>query len=190
MPKPMTPVWEMNGTTLPIAIELPAQVYQGIGMVTSSHAFLERRIQEMLYDLMLLPDYPQGRVAFAYRSAPVLFKTICDLIVLWGFLKDSNLQPLEVKIRLRTNKRDQLAHGVWVKLPSNEIALNVSDGIVETAGGRHNCRFLPVPHLVPKEYYEQERINQIKVANSVEALRASLKPELDALLEKYRTLRS
>jgi hypothetical protein len=49
--------------TFPVLIELPANIYEGIGKIITAHALLENFVSETLFDLLTI-DYPEGRVAF------------------------------------------------------------------------------------------------------------------------------
>src|SRR5262245_36038281 len=79
----------------PPVVEIPDNVCLGIGRIIAAHAFLESRVQELLFDLMIMVDYPAGRVAFEYRSAPVLFQTARRLLAMWGIKPTADLQDLE-----------------------------------------------------------------------------------------------
>jgi len=63
----------------PTTIDLPPDVYSGIGKVVSAHAILENAVSEVVYELMNI-DYPEGRTAFSYRAASVQMTLIRKLL--------------------------------------------------------------------------------------------------------------
>ena len=62
--------------TYPIEIDLPLNIYKGIGKVLSAHAILEQLVSEIVFELMKV-DYKAGRTAFPYRAAST---TLADLL--------------------------------------------------------------------------------------------------------------
>jgi hypothetical protein len=189
------PVAAMQGGAFPLVIDLPPPYYEGIGKVASAHAILENRVQELLFDLMAV-DYPIGRVAFEYRHPAVLFGLVRRLLDLRGIqikqtlldvehdAKEQNLQEVEDEIRSHSRERDKLAHGVWLVMPNAQLALRVTEGQFTTEAGIHDRAFLPEPHLVPVPWFDWQRLLTLKTAKKISDVRAEVKPQIAALLEK------
>lgn len=185
---PLIPVTAMQGTMFPVVTQLPEHIHAGIGKVAYSHAFLEIRVQELVYDLMIMADYPPGRVVFEYRSAQVMFKTASELMAMWGIKPSSTFAKLEDEIKARAKERDVLVHSVWGQITPDEIGIRIAVDAVITPAGRHDRRYLPITYRVPDEYYEFVRQNTIQVALKVKALQDEIRPALQALRQKYSAL--
>jgi hypothetical protein len=182
---PILAISELQATQLPVAVDLPPEIYVGIGKVISAHAILENRVQELLFDLMIMADYPAGRVAFEYRAAPVMFGIARRLIVMWGVtVTCGDLHDLEEDIRSRTADRDRLAHNVWLGHESGVLVLRQSLGMTETERGRIDHSYLPVGVQVASEDFESMRSLILKTAQHVQAVQHEIKPRLEAIRQK------
>lgn len=183
MAKTKIPHSAMRGGTFPIALKLPSHINEGIGKVVAAHGVLENRVQELLFDLMKV-GYPQGRVAFEYRHPAQMFGIIRRLLDLWGIQVDANLEDFESEIRRRSRERDKLAHGVWVKLPSGDLGLRVTEGQIKTDAGIHDRAYLPEVQEVPEDYFKNTRTEIMATAIKVGDLQKVVKRALQALTEK------
>ena len=163
---PIMPIDKIGAASFPIVPDLPDNVYLGIGKVISAHAILENRIQELLFDLMVMADYPAGRVAFEYRSAQVLFGTVRRLLTLWGIKPVGNLNDLEADIKSRADDRDRLAHNIWLKY-GDGLRLRLAVGMSETPRGRLDHSFVPPAVTVGDEQYEKIRQEILETAMAV-----------------------
>jgi hypothetical protein len=154
--KKTLPVSAITGMSFPIASELPAATYEGIGKVIAAAAILEQQVSELLFDLIKC-EYPEGRVAFKYAGASTMFSTIRRLLDLQGIVPKIDVVALEKKIKDECVKpRDQLAHGVWIK-GEHGIALRITEGKLEHGGGMLDAAFKPPAFLVADNYYEGVR---------------------------------
>lgn len=185
---PILGISELQSRQMPVAVDLAPEIYSGIGKVISAHAILENRVQELLFDLMIMADYPAGRVAFEYRDAPVMFGIARRLIVMWGItVTCGDLHDLEEDIRSRTADRNRVAHNVWVGHESGVFVLRQSMGMTETDRGRIDHSYLPVGVRVAPEDFEAMRELSLKTAQHVQAVQHEIKPRLDAIrLERAR----
>src|SRR5262249_16919598 len=66
-----------------IVFDLPASTNEGIGKLIMTHAILETKVAELLYDLAEI-SYAAGRVSFGYRNAFDRFKTVIELLDMHG----------------------------------------------------------------------------------------------------------
>jgi len=169
----------MAGTSVPVVIDLPTCVYEGIGSVVHAHAILETALQELLFDLMKV-EYPAGRVVLRYQSGTERFKTIRKMLDLRGLTPSCNANELEKYIQICCDDRDQFAHGVWLKDPNGIIALRLTRGTFETPDGKADRSFKPEANVVPDDAYAAIRANILSTVRRV----YDLKQEVKALLSK------
>jgi hypothetical protein len=90
-------------TMLPVVIDLPQHILDGIGKILSLHAYMEWRLSLVIYSLLDI-DLPEGRIAWAYHAplsrakviqslfewngAPTNLKTIIKSIQEVGVVRD------------------------------------------------------------------------------------------------------
>lgn len=159
-------------TMFPIITDLPSPVYEGIGKVVSAHAFLETQVTELLFELSKI-DYPIGRVTLKYQAASERFKTIRKLLVLHGFSPpELKLNELSKQIEACCRARDELSHGVWVRVSDAKLALRLTKGDYETEDGTADRTFIPQAVGVPDTHYEQVRKTILVTAHAVDRLKA------------------
>jgi hypothetical protein len=178
--KPTLPVSISAAAMYSYVIDLPQNITEGIGLVVSAHAILETRVQELLFDLMVV-HYHAGRIAFAYRDPSVLFKTIVSLIVAWGIRPSIDAQKLAEEIGGHTRRRNELAHCIWIKLPDGSIALRLTEGNYDTADGTHSRATLPQPFVPPKNYFSSTREGILSTVQKISNLKDEVKPSLPPL---------
>jgi len=165
--------------TFPVLIELPANIYEGIGKIITAHALLENFVSETLFDLLTI-DYPEGRVAFADRAASAQFDIVRRLIELHGIKVPFDLKALDKSIEAACTARDQFAHGVWLER-SGIPALRLTKGTYDTAEGQRSRATLPQGMLVDPTVYDEQRHVTLEVAAAVRDLQTSIRAALQAL---------
>jgi hypothetical protein len=112
-----------------VLVDLPPNIYEGIGKIITAHALLENCVSETLFDLMQI-DYPEGRVAFGYRAASAQFAIIRRLIELHGIKVPFDLTAMDDNIEAACTARDQYAHGLWIER-SGIPALRLTKGMYQ-----------------------------------------------------------
>jgi len=181
---PILPLEKLEALSLGVVVDLPEKIYIGIGKIISAHSFLENRIQELLFDLMIMADYPAGRVAFEYRSAQVMFGTVRRLMTMWDIKSTADLNQLEQDIKARADQRDRFAHNVWIAR-DGELKLRLTSGVTQVPDGRLDHAYVPLGVGVVDEAYDAIRDATLKTAMEVKALQIEITPALQALRKRY-----
>lgn len=179
VPLPKDPKAAGMFTTL---VDLPSNIYEGIGKVISAHALLENCISETLFDLLGI-DYPEGRVAFTYRAASAQFGTIRRLIELHGISVPFDLIAMDDNIEAACTARDQYAHGVWIQR-SGVPALRLTKGTYLTEEGHRSRATLPQGVMVHPTAYDEQRRITLEVVEAVQTLQTAIRAALQALRDK------
>lgn len=165
--KPKLPLSAIQGGKFPVLIDLPQEIYQGIGKVVSAHAILETQITELLFELSQI-KFPVGRVTFRYQAASERFKIAMKLFTLHGIRADVNLNDLRDKIIECCNARDQFAHGILVHNKRTGLsALRLTRGEYETLEGRADRSFIPQAITIDDDYYDRTRKMILKTAKVI-----------------------
>lgn len=173
------PVKKIPATTYPMVVELPADIYEGIGKIVSAHAILETQVWETLFDISKL-EYPIGRVLTRYQAAGERFKTIRRLLDLHGITPSMNTNQLFDQIADCCDARDQFAHGVWTRVPpNNKLALRLTRGDYETPDGKADRSFIPEATFLPDGYFDQMRRT---ILGTIEVV-MKLKEEINAAIK-------
>jgi hypothetical protein len=141
--------------TYAIEIDLPLNIYKGIGKVLSAHAILEQVVSEIVFELMKV-DYKTGRTAFPYRAASTQFTLVRSLLRLRKLKPKINVADLEAQIKDCCTVRDQLAHGVWIR-QSGELRLRLTEGTYNTPQGKQFRATMPEARRPPESYFDDNR---------------------------------
>lgn len=175
------PVGKLKGGTLEIVFDLPASINEGIGKLIMTHAILETKVSELLYDLAEI-SYPAGRVSFGYRNAFDRFKTVIDLLDMHGITPLVDVKKLKTQIEECCFARDIFAHNVWLKDKNGALGVRLVKGTQETPEGKHNFKFMPHAHALPDKYFPE----MIKTIKSTIVVVLDLKNEISAELKKRK----
>jgi hypothetical protein len=103
---------EIPSAQYPAVTKLPQWMIDGIGRVTVAQAFLEWRVNVLVFDLLMI-DHPEGRVTLKDQSASERFKTVRSLLHLRGITPTVDVSALSKLIEECVTRRNQLAHGIW-----------------------------------------------------------------------------
>ena len=180
--KPPLPKDPNVAGNFPVLVDLPSNIYEGIGKIVAAHALLENCISETLFDLLKI-DYPEGRVAFAYRAASAQFDIVKRLIDLHGIKVPFNLKALDDNIEAACTARDQFAHGIWIER-SGLPALRLTKGTYPTQEGTRSRATLPQAVLVPPATYDNQRLATLEIVKVVQELQVAIRAALQALPDK------
>src|SRR5262249_20453619 len=130
------PLSEMSGGERIIEFDLPRWINTGIGKVIMTHAILENKVSELVFDLAQI-EYPAGRVAIVDRNAWDQFKVARELIAMHGAKPPIPLKKLERQIKDCCEVRDMLAHGIWMKGEGGSgVVIRRQRGKEETKDGK------------------------------------------------------
>jgi hypothetical protein len=107
---------------VPVVRELPPNLMGEIGRVISSHAYVEWRLNLIVYDFLHVTKILRRLVAKDFRAVDQ-FDLICDLISLKDVRTGVDLTRLRKSLLSATTQRDLLAHGTWVRHPQTKAFL-------------------------------------------------------------------
>jgi hypothetical protein len=144
------------------------KLLQGIGLVIVAHSRLELLLTELIYDLLRI-DYPLGRQVIRGDNPVETFKTIQRLLDVWD-IKIGGLGGLRRDIEVAYAKRNQLAHGVWVRIKGNDVRLRLVREKRPTAVGVLDRRILPEFAKVRIAQFQKDASYIHKVTARVRAL--------------------
>jgi len=155
--------------TYPIEIDLPLNIYKGIGKVLSAHAILEQMVSEIVFELMKV-DYKAGRTAFPYRAASTQFTLVRSLLRLRKLKPKVNVADLEAQIKDCCTVRDQLAYGVWIR-QRGELKLRLTEGTYNTPQGKQFRATMLEARQPPEGYFDANREVILVTAKLVQKLK-------------------
>ncbi|MDZ4736278.1 MAG: hypothetical protein SGJ07_08000 [Rhodospirillaceae bacterium] len=167
----------------PIAIKLPAAYTQEIGTIISHWAYVEWRFRQIVYRLLDI-DPKRGRVAVRAPRAKDLVATIADLALLSKIEIKINLTKLKTDIAPVNDWRDKIAHGIWVKLDTEDFyRLQITSGKWDKPrSGYRTKRLMPEGAPMPPN-----RLKEILADVDSIALRTEqLWQEIDATLPRSK----
>jgi len=104
---------------VPVVRDLPPTLMSEIGRVIVFHAYVEWRLNLIIYDFLHLTKV-LGRLVAKDANATDQFDLICDLISLKSVKTDVDLIRLRKSLVSVTTQRDLLAHGTWVRDPQSK----------------------------------------------------------------------
>jgi len=107
---------------VPVVRELPPNLMGEIGRVIFSHAYVEWRLNLIVYDFLHVTKV-LGRLVGRDIRPMDQFDLICDLISLKNVRTGVDLIRLRKSLLSATTQRDLLAHGTWVRHPQTKAYL-------------------------------------------------------------------
>lgn len=106
-----------TSTNLPATGNLPASLLREIGRVIVSFARLEDKLSNALY-VLLQVHRVEGRLAVREPRAADRLDLIRELLELRNIQVGTDFKALRRALEDATNRRDQIAHGVWFRNPT------------------------------------------------------------------------
>jgi hypothetical protein len=174
----IVPLSEMSGGKRNIIFDLPRWINTGIGKVIMTHAILENKVSELVYDLAQV-SYPAGRVAIIDRSAREQFKVAIELINMYGIAPSISVNKLRDQIEDCCEVRDRLAHGIWMKdKDGSGVVIRIQKGKIATPDGTANQKYKPRGYAIPSDYFKDHVEVIISAIEIVMALKGEVKTEL------------
>jgi len=107
---------------VPFVRDLPPHLMGEIGRVIFSHAYVEWRLNSIVYDFLHVTKV-LGRLVGRDIRPMDQFDLICDLISLKDVRTGVDLIRLRKSLLSATTQRDLLAHGTWVRHPQTKAFL-------------------------------------------------------------------
>jgi hypothetical protein len=120
----------------PITVDLPAALLREIGRVIVRYANLEHRLNDVIY-LLVDVDPKRGRLAVREPRATDRLEIIRDLVELTQMRITVDLKSVAKILEPVQRKRDQLAHGIWLRDPTTkDIYLRLTRGTWQPIKGQ------------------------------------------------------
>lgn len=107
---------------VPVVRDLPANLMGEIGRIIFSHAYVEWRLNLIIFDLLHVTKV-LGRLVGRDIRPIDQFDLICDLISLKDVRTGVDLIRLRKSLLSATAQRDLLIHGTWVRRPQTKAFL-------------------------------------------------------------------
>jgi hypothetical protein len=172
---------------------IPDNLLRGVGRVIVAHARLELYLTELLYDLQRT-DYPIGRQVTRGDNTAEIIQAIERLVDLWNITPTEGLKHLRKDIEKARGKRNDVAHGVWMRVKPGDVRLRFMREKRMTTVGEIDRRILPQAAKVSAKRFADDAAYIHKVTQRVRALqkhvRAALKPwpyTIPSRLPRHRT---
>ena len=174
----IVPLSEMSGGKRDIVCNLPRWINTGIGKVIMTHAILENKVSELVYELAQV-SYPAGRVAIIDRNAWDQFKVAIELINMHGIAPTIAVNELKAQIEDCCKVRDMLAHGIWMKdKDGSGVVIRIQKGKIGTTDGTVNRKYKPPGYAIPSDYFKDHAEVILSAIEAVIALKDEVKIEL------------
>jgi hypothetical protein len=125
---------------------IPKRFLLGVGRVIVAHARLEQYVVELIGALQRL-DGPLVRQVFDGASTRENMIKIIRLVEMWKIEPTEPLEELRADVEKAGQKRNDIAHGIWLRTPRHDIALRLMRGDRMTEVGMISRRVLP--HVPP-----------------------------------------
>lgn len=103
---------------LQVLVDLPANLAKSIGRVVTRFSVLELRLSRLTY-LALGVDPKAGRIAVRESNATGMWDIYIDLCGLRSYPIPSDKKAIRDAIEACQVQRNELAHGVWLRDPSD-----------------------------------------------------------------------
>jgi hypothetical protein len=117
-----------NPGKVPIVRDLPLNLMREIGRVVVFYAYVEWRLNLIIYDFLRITKVLSHLVAKDARATDQ-FDLICDLISLKNVNTGVDLIRLRKSLVSATTQWDMLAHGTWLRDPRTKIvSLHLAKG--------------------------------------------------------------
>jgi hypothetical protein len=115
---------------------------QGVGRVIVAHARLELALTELVYDLLRI-DPKLGRQVLRGDNPSANYSILKRLFDLWGITPEVDFKKLKTDIEKACDKRNEVAHGVWVRMKGTDVRLQLVREKRQTEVGLLDRRILP-----------------------------------------------
>src|SRR5262249_1581174 len=156
--------------------DLPRWINTSIGKVIMTHAILENKVSELVYDLARI-NYSAGRVAIVDRNACDQFKVAMELIAMHGLTPSIKLNKLRDQIDDCCEVRDMVGDAIWMKdKDGNGVEIRRQRGKIATKAGSVNRKYKPTGHAIPLDYFK----DHVEVILSAIQVVMNLKKEVQA----------
>jgi hypothetical protein len=107
--------------------DLPASHCREVGRIVVKFSRLEHKLSGAIYTVLQVHTV-EGRLAVREPRAPEKLDLIHDLLTLRGVKVATDFKELRKILEDANSRRDQLAHGIWVRAPNGDICLRVTKG--------------------------------------------------------------
>lgn len=165
----------------PIAKGLPTVIASGIGRVVTRWAYQDWLINHIAYDVLGI-TIKQGRIAIRLKQPGQTFQMIKDLLVLRGLHVPALFGDLLSRIESVKERRDLLAHGVWMKTPRGLAVQNTRGSWEPTKDKiRITRRMAPAAQLIDVEYLKTLRTDLEDTIRRTQELRGTMNALLASL---------
>ena len=125
---------------LPIADRLPGPILTLVGEVVTAWAVQENELRRLVY-LLLSLDPKRGRLAVRSARAKETIDLIADLMHLAGVTsKTTNLAEYGKLLEEIENRRNSLAHNIWLQGPDGSFFLQTLTGVWPASRGGHRLK--------------------------------------------------
>ena len=155
---------------------IPKHLLQGIGRVIVAHARLEWYMAELVSDIARI-DYPIGRQIFRGDNPEALLTIILRLYDMWNIPR-SDLGNLRKQVKKCYEKRNALAHGIWIRTKSFQLVAVREERM--TDAGMLDRRILPGRQTRTVKSFSDDVRYIHAVTKRVRALKREVEIELQA----------
>ena len=112
----------------PIAQGLPTNFAASVGRIIARWAYVEWLLSQAIYDMLGIGP-KQGRISVRTPRAEDCITMIEELLQSHRLALSENFGPAKTILRNAENKRNTLAHSIWLKVPkTKEIRIQVTKG--------------------------------------------------------------
>jgi hypothetical protein len=134
-------------------------------------------LTELLYDLQRT-DYPIGRQVTRGDNTGETIQAITRLVDLWNITPTENLKRLRKDIEIARGKRNEVAHGVWMRLKLGDVRLRLVRERRMTSVGEIDRRIMPQAAKVSVKRFTDDAAYIHKITKRVRALQKHVRAEL------------
>lgn len=166
---------------------LPDDIFRAIGRVIFSHAVLENYLDGFAHAALEV-SRKEGRIAIKSRG-PLTerFDLITDLMKVHEATCAVEIKSLRNRIEDCSRQRDQLAHGIWVRIPDGRVMLRVVKGSWQPVEGQKVKRLISPEGI---EFDEQDGLMLAGFINQTSHILIEMSnevlPQISASRSKWR----
>ena len=157
---------------------IPKRYLQGIGKVIVSHSRLEHYLTELIADLQRT-DYSIVRQVLDGTSTRDHVTRIAHLLDMWKIIPVVGLEQLRADVEKAAQKRNEVAHGVWLRTPQQNVALRRTRGDRLTSVGQLSRRVIPQTPPTKVEMFKAYADYIDGVIDRVRKLQSQAREQLD-----------
>jgi hypothetical protein len=159
---------------------IPKHLMRGAALIIIAHARLEYFLTELEAELLRIDNPLERQIRSNIHNTRETFLTIQRLIDMWNIQTTENLNRLRKDIEHAAARRNEVAHGIWLRIKPGVYRLRITKGERQTNVGPLDRRIIPQASAITAKSLRRDAVLIYGVTERVRALKKHVSGELKA----------